>query len=718
MNITRALDAALPEIPARMIAQRYPRIDPDVVSQEHIEDGQPVVRIYVPSAECMFKFPPQNWALIQLFDGQRSYEQIAELFSRQTGTLYSAEEVRELADQLEALEFWYKTPQEKNIILMQKSAEERRKILKKKSAYGDLSLILFPALNPDKFLTWIYQYTDFFYTPWFTLLTLCAFGFSAGITITHWSEIGRDTLEFYNFSDKTWLDVVQFYLLAVGILGLHEMGHGHACKHYGGRVPAMGFALIYLAPAFYTDTTEGDVKGTRHQRLVISLAGVWIELVVYAVVTPIWWGTPPNTSVHDAAYVFMLFTGISAALVNWNPLIKLDGYYMLTELLGIVDLKENSTLFVSNWVKHHIWGLPVEVPHVPKRRRLGYAIYALLSGLYSYTVLYVVARFVGNVFRNFNPEWSFIPELATAVLIFRSRIRTLWNFMKFVYLDKKDRFFAWWTPRRSFALAAITLIVVLVPLRRESSIGYFTLEAVQRAVLRNTVPGVVTNVYASEGQWIPAGATVAQLRNLHLDSKLAHAQADYSVMEHRAVGAALQNAPDFGAARSQRDQLNQQTHQFTLEAAQLEIQSPIAGLVLTPRLADQVGTYLPVGTEVAEIANVSVMHARMYVSEHDLSKFHVGSKARLLADGVVKKWDARVAHIEPVSAEMPAGLTDLSKYKGLRPPNFYMVDLTVPNPEGSLKPGMVGRGRIYGLRRSLAGFGWREITEFVGRRIW
>jgi putative peptide zinc metalloprotease protein len=88
MNITEALNAALPEIPARMIARHYPRIAPDVVAQEHIEDGQPVVRVYVPSAESMFKFPPQNWALIQLFDGRRSYEEIAELFSRKSGAVY------------------------------------------------------------------------------------------------------------------------------------------------------------------------------------------------------------------------------------------------------------------------------------------------------------------------------------------------------------------------------------------------------------------------------------------------------------------------------------------------------------------------------------------------------------------------------------------------------------------------------------------------------
>ncbi len=368
----------------------------------------------------MYKFPPQNWTLIQLFDGQRSYEQISELYSRQTGTVYSAEAIREFAGELEAVDFWYKTPQEKNILLMQKSSEERQKLLKTKKKYGDLSLYAFPAFNPDKVITWLYKYTKFIYTAWFTVLTLCAFAFTAWITVTHWSEIGRDTLEFYTFSHKSWGDLIQFYLLAVMVLALHEFGHGHACKHYGGRVPAMGFALIYLTPAFYTDTTEGEVKGTRYQRLVIAMAGVWAEIIVCSIATPIWWNTPPDTLVHNAAYMVMLITGISAALINWNPLIKLDGYHMMCEMLGIVDLKEASTAYLSAWVKRNIWRLPVEVPYVPKRRRLGYGIYAILSGLYSYSLLYIVARFVGNIFRNFDPDWSFVPEVATAGLSFEA----------------------------------------------------------------------------------------------------------------------------------------------------------------------------------------------------------------------------------------------------------------------------------------------------------
>ena len=482
---------------------------------------------------------PENWQFARLFNGQRSYEEISDLYFQETGIQYTEQEVRDLADNLESIEFWYKTPLEKNIALMQKTAEERRKQFKKKRKFGDLSMIAFPAVNPDRFLDWLHGRIAFVYTWWFTLITLLAFAFMAGIFVTHWSEIGRDTLQFYNFADKTWWDVAVFWFLALVLMPIHEIAHGLTCKHYGGRVTEMGFMLIYLSPAFFTDTTQGMVTGDRRQRLMISVAGVWTELIVCAIATTLWWGTAPGTAVHDFAYTIILITGIGVVLINWNPLIKLDGYHMLCEILGIVDLKEASTLYVSSWLKRHVWRLPVEVPYVPRRRRLGFAVYAILSGIYSYTVLYVLARFVGNAFRNFNPEWSFIPELGTAGLIFRSRIRTLVNFMKFVYLDKKDRVRAWFTPRRSVALAGIVVVFALLPLWHETGDGRFVLEAANRAVVRNLVPGTVTKVYADEGQPITAGALLVQLHNVALESKLASSRADYEVANARAATALL-----------------------------------------------------------------------------------------------------------------------------------------------------------------------------------
>jgi putative peptide zinc metalloprotease protein len=717
MNITQALNVALPELPAKLISQRFPRRPPNVVFNEQLEEGEWVVKAIVPGVDSMFTFPIASWRLIELFDGERSYDEIAAIFSEETGVLYAPETVRDFAADIDALNFWYKTPLEKNIKLMGKSAEERRKLLQKKNRWGDLSLIKFPAIDPDRFLAWLYLRVRFMYTGWFTVLSLFGLAFTTWIFVTHWREIGHDTWRFYNFAEKSWGDVVFFFVVGSALLCLHEIGHGVTCKHFGFRVPAMGFLLIYLTPAFYTDTSLAEVQGTQTQRLIVTISGVWSELVLCFLITPIWWGTPPGTAIHDACYIIILFTGIAVVFINWNPLMKLDGYYILCEALGIADLKEASTLYLGSWVKKHIWKLPVEVPYVPKRRRLGYVTYASLSGIYSYSTLYMFATFIGNIFRNFFPEWAFVAEIGVAYMIFRGRIRTFVNFMKFLYLDKRDRVLAWFTHSRKLSLGIATFVFVLLPIWHESAIGRFVLEPGKVAVIRSQVPGVVTEIGADEGQPIAAGAPLVRLRNLELESQLGRSTADYQVATAR-TNSALMRYTDYGAAVQNQTGLAERMRNVQRVAASQRIESPLTGVVLTPRLRDRLGEYVPAGTVLAEVADLSTMRAHMYVSEHDMNKLHRDASARLQVDGMFEKRDAQSVAIAQLAVEMEPGLMDLSKYAGMRAPKFYPVDMVVANPDGRLSPGMVGTARIYGRRRSLAGFAWQEVADFIGRKVW
>jgi putative peptide zinc metalloprotease protein len=716
MNLTRALEVALPDIPARTLAERYPRMDPSTTFREHIEDGKSVVRVYVPSVSGMYTFPDADWRLIQLFDGQRSYEEIALLYSQQNGIQYDTEGVRDFSASLEAGEFWYKTPQEKNIQYLEKSLEERRKRVKPKSRWADLSDVTFPAFNPDRFLTWVYGKTKFIYTPWFTILTLFGIAVGIGISVTHWREISRDTLAFYSFSNKTWGDVFALYTLGMSVVAIHEFAHAHACKHYGGRVPAMGFALVYLTPAFYTDTTEGFVKGTSYQRFIIAMSGIWSELIICAIATPIWWGTPPNTLVHDSAHFLMMMTGLMSLVVNWNPLMKLDGYYMLCEIVGIADLKENSTAYVSAWIKHHIWRLPVEVPYVPKKRRLGFAIYAAASGFYSYTVLYVVARFAGNFVRNFSPEWGFVPEIGVALLVFRSRIRLLVNFMKFIYLDKKDRVIAWFTPRHSTLLAVGIGIFLILPLWHDAVVGKFELEPQNRAVVRAHIAGAVEDIYVSEGQLVAAGAPLARLRNLTVQSDLDDVRARLVLASDKANAASLHYL-DYGRALQDQAQLSAHYKQVSEMKAALDVSAPIAGTVITPKTKDLLGTYLKPGDELIEVADLSRLRARIYISEYDLSKIHTGARAKLQFSGMLRKPDAQVIAVSARPTELGREPQQEAE-EGTSQGHFYFVDLLVDNAELKFKPGMTGTARIYGKRRSALGLVWEGVSNFWGRKLW
>src|ERR1700739_1052398 len=109
MNLTRALEVALPDIPARKLAETWPPMDPGASFREHLEDGQRIVRIYIPASRGMYTLTPEQWELAQLFDGERSYEEIAGKYSQEFGNSYDEEGVRQFAEDLESNEFWYKT---------------------------------------------------------------------------------------------------------------------------------------------------------------------------------------------------------------------------------------------------------------------------------------------------------------------------------------------------------------------------------------------------------------------------------------------------------------------------------------------------------------------------------------------------------------------------------------------------------------------------------
>ena len=127
MNIVEALNVALPEMPERLMRQkRVPKMDPRLVGREHISDGVPEVRVLIPDTHQYYILPPRDWELLQLFDGARTYEEIAGLFTARTGIAASGDWVAEFATGNAEAAFWSKTLQEKNAHFREELAEKRR----------------------------------------------------------------------------------------------------------------------------------------------------------------------------------------------------------------------------------------------------------------------------------------------------------------------------------------------------------------------------------------------------------------------------------------------------------------------------------------------------------------------------------------------------------------------------------------------------------------
>src|SRR5271170_1385801 len=144
MNIVEALNVALPEIPARA-RRRLPRMNPQVIAREQIEEGQPMMMVLVPEMHQYYRLTPDQWTILQLFDGNRTYQEVADAFSAQTNIAYSAQLAQEFAEAAPDAGFWFQTQQDRNATLREKLKQERSERLKQKSKLSNLAEISFAA---------------------------------------------------------------------------------------------------------------------------------------------------------------------------------------------------------------------------------------------------------------------------------------------------------------------------------------------------------------------------------------------------------------------------------------------------------------------------------------------------------------------------------------------------------------------------------------------
>jgi len=715
MNLSEVLNVALPELPARRVGKERRRPHPKLIAHEQVEDGVPVIVTMVSGSEYMMRFTHEQWQLVQLFDGKRSYQEVGELYAQQTGIAVTEDQLQEFATSLDEAGIWHKDTLQLDTTASQKLADQRQRRAKRKSV--DLSQIIVSSWDPDKFLTRLHEQVGFIYTKWFTLLTLGMFTIMVLIFIGGWSEIWRDTIEYYTFTHKSAADLAEFWLIFFVLAFFHESAHGLSCKHFGGEVHKMGFLLIYLSPAFFCDIAEVYVYGGRWPRITAIISGIWVELMFCSVASIIWWGTPAGSPAHDFAYKIMLITGVAVLLMNLNPLIKLDGYYLFSELVDIQGVKEYSTEFLSGWVKHNLFGMPVEVPYLRPRRRWLFAGYAFLSGLYSYVVLFALARLTYNISTHFSPQWAFVPALGVVLLIFRSRLRSLWRFMGDFYLDKKQRIRGWWTVPRRVAAGASVLLVLFTPVWRETVRGRFVLEPEQRAVIRAAVPGQVTQVLTEEGLPIAAGAPVLRLRNAKLEEEADRSSADLRLAQANTRQAQL-NYADLGHARSEQASRSERYRSLTQQLAVLQVSSPISGIVVTPRIRNLAGSFVTEGTELAEVDNIRTLRGRIFIPDFEIRKIALGAAASLKLEAQFRPILGKVVLVSPAPLEVAPGLLPAEQYKGIAPPPFYVATVIVPNIQGIFRPGMSGDAKVEVTRRSLAWFLGENVRELFQRRIW
>ncbi|MCH7943315.1 MAG: peptidase, partial [Proteobacteria bacterium] len=210
--------------------------------------------------------------------------------------------------------------------------------------------IRLPLVRPDALLVPLQRLTGFAFTRGFLWVTILVAVLGLYLAARQWDTYVETFLHFFD-----WSGLALFALTLVVIKIFHELGHALTARRFGCRVPTMGLAFLVFWPVLYTDTTDAWKLASKRARLAISAAGVTVELVIAAYATLAWSFLPPGP-LQSAAFLAATTTWVLSLVINLNPFMRFDGYFLLTDALNVHNLQERSFALAKWRLREALFG--------------------------------------------------------------------------------------------------------------------------------------------------------------------------------------------------------------------------------------------------------------------------------------------------------------------------------------------------------------------------
>lgn len=696
---------------------RRPKLRPDLRVSKQLVAGEESYVVKIPETDSYSRYGPLEFDVLQACDGTRTAAEIAAFTGeRHPDAALSEEEVIEFLDGMDP-NIWERSVGERNLAILEKIRDERSQRVNRAS----ILYAYFSAWDPDQVLEKIHPYLRWMFTRGFVVFSLLLFLATAVIVVADWARIRQDTVEFYNFSNKTAYDLWIFWVLLFFVSGVHEFGHGLTCKHFGGEVHQMGLLLIFFTPAFYTDCTDMHMFDRSSKRLWTIFAGIWVELVLCALATLIWYFSPPGSFTGDIAYKTLLLTGVSGVFFNLNPLMKFDGYYALAQYLEIDNLREDAFDYLKLWTQRTIFRQDVDLPAVGRRKRRIFLIFGFAAFTYAVFVLTVVTLFFKNVFTSQFGSWGYPMVVAALYLVLRRNIQRWLGVVRAGWRLGKEKYMAWKMTRWQQAGIVAGLALLFLPPTSTKVATDFVLEPAEQAEVRASVPGWINQVRVQEGDRVTAGAPVAALHNPEIKARAAISEKELALAERQL--AAARSRGDLAAMQhftAERDRLLADVAEARRKRDGLTLRAALHGEVTTPLIHQRVGEYLPEGGAFARVVDRDVMRARILVRDWEMEDVFEGAEAKLMVRSFpMRTFRGRVERILPAAAlDRPVSQPQKLERHGQEQTNYIAVVLSFPNMDGILTEGMTGTAKVYGHRYPLAWRAARSAWRWFRSQVW
>lgn len=274
----------------------------------------------------------------------------------------------------------------------------RKRVTREVQGYlMNLLFIRVPLIDPDNFLNrWVGVFGKLF-TKVSLLLWVVLMGVGLYFVIGRAGELFDGAA---GILDRENLPLL--YLSFVIIKIFHEFGHAFACKAFGrasgtgGEVHVMGVMFLVFTPLPYVDASSAWAFRRKWHRAVVGAAGMFVELAVAAVAAIIWANTAPGT-LRAVCYNVMFIASVSSLIFNGNPLLRFDGYYILSDVLEIPNLSQRSKQYIYYLVKRYVYG--VRRSHNPANtggEKRWFVFYGIASTLYRVFVCIRILLFIAD----------------------------------------------------------------------------------------------------------------------------------------------------------------------------------------------------------------------------------------------------------------------------------------------------------------------------------
>lgn len=378
---------------------------------------------------------------------------------------------------------------------------------------ADQSLLFWrkSLFDPDRLFARLVPRIGFLWTRGFLVLSAAGILAAAAVAATNSGSLAS------RFADAlSWQTVALVWLTLLVATTLHEFAHGLTCRHFGGEVHEVGFLAMFFVPCLYCNVSDAWLIPERRKRLLITLAGGYCDLCLWAAAVFVWRLSPPETLTNYIAWVVFSVLGVRVVF-NFNPLLKLDGYYLLVDLTGVSNLQQRGLDRAKAHVRRVLWGAE---PPPPDRDGRLLTSYGLASGAFS---LVFLGLMLAALFRFLWAEWG---ALALAVIPLgyvtgRGLVAGLTGGEVAAMVRRRQLRAAAWTA----ALLAAAVASVLVQVEDRSG-GQFQVRAAARSEVRAPAAGFLRDVCCDEGDPVAPGAVVARLEVPDLVSRVTQKTAE------------------------------------------------------------------------------------------------------------------------------------------------------------------------------------------------